>query len=231
MTEFNFEIAMSVCKSSEQFPVHFDRAWEWLEFSRKDSAKRHFESCDFVEGVDFIVIHQKVEDGSKFGGWKTIEKIQMTVDCFKSWSMMVGTAKGKEVRKYFLECEKALKERNDFQEYLADMLRSAVQDILAPEIEEIRKFREACKDHKGAGQVIEANVEEKEYPIELLTCHEYCALHGVDKRLWNTFSRRYGRFTFAGKGLTPPMKKGRLAITGIFYEYADVILKNVMKCG
>jgi phage anti-repressor protein len=226
MADFNFEIAMSLCKSNVKFPVDFEKAWVWLGYSKKDKAlqllKKHF-----VKDVDYA-LHQ-------VGEWtvegRTSDIYVLTVECFKLLGMMAGTEKGKAIRYYFLECEKTLKEQQNFQDYISDLLRSTVQDILAPELEEIRKFREACKDHKGAGQVIEANVEEKEYPIELITCHEYCAIHGVDRRLWNTFSRRYGRFTFAGKGLTPPKKKGRLAITGIFYEYADVILKNVMKCG
>lgn len=37
------------------------------------------------------------------------ETITMTVDCFKSWSMMAGTEKGKEVRRHFLKCEQLLK--------------------------------------------------------------------------------------------------------------------------
>lgn len=230
MSEFNFEIAMSLYNSNDPFPVDFGgEGWQWLGYASKGKAKRKLVN-NFIKDVDYTITRlvKTKEDGS-FSHY--YEEIKTTVATFKELGMMAGTEKGKEIRKYFLECEKIVKERQNFQDYISDLLRSTIQDILAPELEEIRKFREACKDHKGAGQVIEANVEEKQYPSELLTCHEYCAAHGLSRDLWNTFSRRYGRFTFTGKGLTAPTKKGRLAITGIFYEYADVVLKNVIKCG
>ena len=38
------------------------------------------------------------------------EKIMLTVDCFKSFGMVAGTERGKQIRQYFLECERTAKE-------------------------------------------------------------------------------------------------------------------------
>lgn len=38
------------------------------------------------------------------------EDIHLTANCLKEMGMMAGTEKGKEIRKYFLQCEKKLKE-------------------------------------------------------------------------------------------------------------------------
>jgi hypothetical protein len=38
------------------------------------------------------------------------EQIFLTIDCFKSLGMMAGTEQGKVIRKYFLECERIVKE-------------------------------------------------------------------------------------------------------------------------
>jgi hypothetical protein len=49
------------------------------------------------------------------------EFIYLTVDCFKSLGMMAGTQKGKEVRKYFLECEKIAKQKSEPLDAIAEM--------------------------------------------------------------------------------------------------------------
>jgi phage anti-repressor protein len=82
------------------FPVDFDQAWQWLEYSTKQKAEEALARCGFEEGVDFST------SGLKSTGGRPAKDIKLTVDCFKSWGMMAGTEKGKEIRKYFLECER-----------------------------------------------------------------------------------------------------------------------------
>lgn len=43
-------------------------------------------------------------------GGRPSEQLYLTVDCFKQLCMMANTEKGREVRKYFLECERKLKD-------------------------------------------------------------------------------------------------------------------------
>ena len=101
------ELVLVLLQSDKEFPVDFDDAWQWLEFSTKGNAKRSFENAGFVDGIDFEVFIQN--DKNPLGG-RPEQIIYLTIDCFKTWAMMVNTDKGKQVRRYFLNCEKRLKE-------------------------------------------------------------------------------------------------------------------------
>lgn len=96
--------------SEEPFPIDFDDAWQWVEYSRKDAAKEALTSptSGFMQGVDFIFPEFP---GKIKGRGRPSEVIKLSVDCFKLFCMAAGTAKGHEVRLYFLQCEKQLKER------------------------------------------------------------------------------------------------------------------------
>lgn len=50
---FSLELAQQLYNSSERFPVDFDEAWVWLEFSTKGNAKRSFLKAGFIDGIDF----------------------------------------------------------------------------------------------------------------------------------------------------------------------------------
>lgn len=65
-----------------------------------DWIKAQIKRAMFVENVDFITIPQK-GDGGKFSA---IE-YHLTIDAGKHIAMLSGTAKGRMVREYFIECE------------------------------------------------------------------------------------------------------------------------------
>jgi len=66
--------------------------------------------CGFVEGVDFqVLISQELRPQ---GGFSNREDIRLTCDCFKQWGMMAGTEKGKQIRLYFIECERIAKPKD-----------------------------------------------------------------------------------------------------------------------
>ncbi|GIW59534.1 MAG: hypothetical protein KatS3mg087_0600 [Patescibacteria group bacterium] len=123
---FSRELAQQFYESTEQFPINFDDAWQWLEYSRKDNAKNNFLKCGFVEGVDYFSAFLNAQGcltdkrSSKDG--KHLEVITMTCECFKQWGMMSGTPKGKEIRLYFLECERIAKQSLAKPQSTADML-------------------------------------------------------------------------------------------------------------
>jgi phage anti-repressor protein len=133
-------IVFDLVNSVDEFPVDFDLAYKWLEFTRKDNAKRSLIECGFIEGVDFcnLLPNEEVEiskpktasDITKKAGVK--QDIRLTNECFKTWGMMVATQKGKEVREYFLQCERKMKQlaanpvRTDW--VLADLMEN---DVLA----------------------------------------------------------------------------------------------------
>ncbi|ESA39131.1 phage antirepressor protein [Leptolyngbya sp. Heron Island J] len=104
---FSQNLAMVMVQSTEPFPVDFDDAWKWIGYFQKSDAKKALLNSGFIEGIDFQVL-RKAPQNSK--GGRPAKKLYLTVDCFKSFGMMAGTEKGKQIRQYFLECEKRVKE-------------------------------------------------------------------------------------------------------------------------
>lgn len=97
--------------SENEFPINLDDAWQWLGYSRKDNAKSTLTN-NFDQGVDYIIQAPENSGAVAKQGFSAFnrQEIYLTVDCFKAFAMLAGTAKGKEVRTYFLNCEKTLKE-------------------------------------------------------------------------------------------------------------------------
>lgn len=102
------DIIFSLIGAGEEFPIDFDDAWVWIGYTRKDNAKSSLLSAGFIDGIDFEVFLNNQEN-SKVG--RPSDKIMLTIDCFKSFCMMAGTSKAREVRKYFIDCEQELKRR------------------------------------------------------------------------------------------------------------------------
>ena len=100
---FSIELAQDFIQSGDRFPVDLAEAWEWLGYSRKDSAKRALLNAGFIEDQDF---HISVEATTTGISAIVNEKVLLTIECFKMWAMMAGTEQGRQVRLYFLECEK-----------------------------------------------------------------------------------------------------------------------------
>jgi phage anti-repressor protein len=71
---FNLSTALTLLDSSEQFPVDFHQAWEWIGYKHKYEAQSHLLERGFVEEIDFVAIDpiktqfEKIyEDGQKLG--------------------------------------------------------------------------------------------------------------------------------------------------------------------
>lgn len=120
-------------QSDKEFPVDFDLAWQWLDYTRKDSALKSLKA-NFEEGVDFSALKRRA---SNSGGAAVF--YYLTNDCFKMLAMMAGTAKGKEVRLYYLQCERSLK----------------TQQTVAP-IEQLSVFPELDKSSAIANAITQA---------------------------------------------------------------------------
>lgn len=69
--------------------------------------KNRIEKYDLVENVDYVLLHNFVEQVS---GTKHRIEYALTVDAAKELSMVEGNEKGKQARRYFIECERKLKE-------------------------------------------------------------------------------------------------------------------------
>jgi len=106
--DFSIELAKSLIDCGEEFPIDFDLAWQWIGYTRKDSAKEKL-IRNFEKDLDYSAIWRSVAHSNGSTASRT-EQIFLTIDTFKAFGMMAGTSKGKEVRKYFLKCEKIEKQ-------------------------------------------------------------------------------------------------------------------------
>ena len=69
--------------------------------------KNRIEKYDFIENQDFCSFHKKME--REIGGTVRIE-YAVTIDVAKELSMVENSQQGRLARRYFIECEKKLKE-------------------------------------------------------------------------------------------------------------------------
>lgn len=91
-----------------------------------DWIRRRKDECQLEENVDYIIL--KNENNSDHAGRPVIEWF-ITLDAAKEICMLERSARGKEIRKYFIECEKQLKTAQfdslaalDDPDYLRSML-------------------------------------------------------------------------------------------------------------
>lgn len=107
---FSLETAQQLFDSTEDFPVDFDIAWQWLGYSTKGNAKRKL-TKHFILGIEYNIIRSdEVQIEGDRQVTRSIERINLSIDCLKQLGMMAGTKQGREIRAYFLECERMLKE-------------------------------------------------------------------------------------------------------------------------
>ena len=85
--------------------------YEFLEVDThfKDWIIRMIEYLDFQENIDYIVLLKNEQNPNSLGGRPSKEYF-LTIDAAKEISMLQRSEKGKEARKYFIECERKLKE-------------------------------------------------------------------------------------------------------------------------
>ena len=69
--------------------------------------KNRIAKYDFIENQDFKLIHKKMEQVS---GAKYMIEYAITIDMAKELSMVENSEQGRLARRYFIECEKKLKE-------------------------------------------------------------------------------------------------------------------------
>lgn len=104
---FSIKLAQQLIESNNRFPVNFDLAWEWIGYSTKGHAKKSLLDAGFIENEDLTIERKLTTIGIRAN---LNENISLTVECFKMWAMMAKTSQGREVRKYFIECERIAKQ-------------------------------------------------------------------------------------------------------------------------
>lgn len=147
-SEFTFELAQQLHDSSQI--IDFDWAWQVLGYSTKGNAKRMLTGY-FEPNFDYFVqlpeespealpynIFLTSDKNSKPG--RPAEKIYLTVECFKEMGMLAKSEQGRQIRKYFLQCEALAKQSvkaipqlqqqiNQLQQNF-ETLQSQVQNLL-----------------------------------------------------------------------------------------------------
>lgn len=157
--QFSIELAQQLVESGDQFPVDFNLAWEWLGYSRKDNAARLLDN--FEENVDYIVFLNREENSPG----RPSKEYKLSIDCFKAIGMMAGTDQGKQIRKYFIECERIAKEKS---KAIAPVLQSELIMMLAQQNVENEKrlieLEAAQAEQNKRIEGIEAEQERYAYP-------------------------------------------------------------------
>ncbi|WP_280744452.1 MULTISPECIES: antA/AntB antirepressor family protein [unclassified Parabacteroides] len=72
-----------------------------------DWIKERIKKYGFIEGQDYVSLHKIMK--REIGATTQIE-YEITIDMAKELSMVEGSSKGKQARRYFIACEKALKQ-------------------------------------------------------------------------------------------------------------------------
>jgi phage anti-repressor protein len=145
--------------------------WEFLDIRRdfSDWVKDQIQSLDLVENVDFITFHEKVE-GGRFA------KIEyyVTLDVAKHICMVSRTPRGRELRQYFIECEKALLHRQPTtMEALYNIIGAVVEQerINAQQTRRIQLLEEHAKREEYSNKTIEWFQANQEKRIDRLEDH------------------------------------------------------------
>ena len=142
------KINKSVIGAESVNSVNARELWRALEVKTEFRVwiKRRLEECMAFENEDYIKAEQK--SSSSKTGQIQIEYIVST-DTAKEISMLERNAKGKEVRKYFIEAEKQANKPQTYEEVMENAILLAHQKV-----EELKAKIEKDKPHTQFGKAI-----------------------------------------------------------------------------
>ena len=95
--------------------------------------KNRIEKYEFVENQDFVVFHKKMENPN---GGRPSHEYYVSVGMAKELAMVENNEKGKQARKYFIECEKQLLSQRSLPRTYAEALRAYADEVEARELAE-----------------------------------------------------------------------------------------------
>lgn len=121
-----FEISTSKVKFNGEIinAVNARELHSWLESKQDFSTwiKKRIKQCQFIENIDFVLLHQKVEQVS--GAKHRIDYL-ISYDMAKHLSMLEKTSNGHLIRMYFIEQEKIA--RNIQNGLLAEFNKAVIE--------------------------------------------------------------------------------------------------------
>lgn len=139
--------------------------------------KDRISQSNFIENQDFIIFP---ETGEKSGRGRPTKAYAITIDMAKELSMVERGKKGKEARKYFIECERKLKARQPKAPQLPDFTNPAVA---------ARAWADQFKGRVLAEQKVAALTHENQTlteqnavmaeEVNFMTIDKYCATKGA----------------------------------------------------
>lgn len=74
-----------------------------------DWIKNRIKQYGFIENVDYEVFHNSMKNPK---GGRHLDEYALSIDMAKELSMVERTERGRQARRYFIECEQALKKQN-----------------------------------------------------------------------------------------------------------------------
>ena len=91
--------------------VNARELWIFIESKREFATwiKNRIDKYGFVESVDFTTFDNLVKRSNGGGSGAILKEYLITVDVAMELATVENNAKGRQVRKYFIECEKRLK--------------------------------------------------------------------------------------------------------------------------
>lgn len=122
--------------------------------------ERNFE-YGFENGVDYTP-YQTVHPSNN----QNIEDFALTLDCAKEISMVQRSEKGKEARKYFIECEKQLKESSVHSYQIEDPILRAKQWIIEQEQKRLLEQNNLLLESANQELKIELDEHEAWYSVK-----------------------------------------------------------------
>ena len=101
----NIKTLIPIEERNGQQAVNARHLYAWLEIGRDFShwIKEQIDRCDLVENQDYEVF---AKNGVNPQGGRPSTEYALSIDAAKEVSMMSQTEKGKEARRYFIECER-----------------------------------------------------------------------------------------------------------------------------
>jgi len=236
MIEFNQDLALQLLESEVEFPVDFEDAWVWLGYSRKDVAKRSLLNCGFIEELDFHISAEATTTGISAN---PKINIFLTVECFKQFCMMSGTDKGKEVRLYFIKCEKSLKEqikKNQLitQSELALQLSSFIEEqrqttkLLMERTNKLDAIEQGLNNNQGLKDILDGELINQYTDDIKFNVTEYLNYKKVDLSYATTLRKRAAQFVRCGTFGEPVKTAKGLMYTGNQVNYLDCALRTIL---
>lgn len=155
MSNKEIGIIIPIENKDGQQAVNARHLYAWLGVRKQfaDWIKMQIVRCDLIENQDFEVIHQKVKNSN---GGRPQDDYALSLNAAKEISMMSQTEKGKQARRYFIECERIAQEKQkpmmvlpqNYEEALAKLLEQ-VKENNALMIENRMQKRELARKQSG----------------------------------------------------------------------------------